>query len=145
MYWVKRIKTSPQSPNFRARLDAFHLMQDDVAGFRASASPETACSNGIAGVEASGMCCTLGCGTCGGPGCGSRGAADGLTAEDCCAWRIRDSGVFCDVSGTAPCIIDSCELLLEKMSTISISNILMCEGMPTSWRLGGTDLIVFQV
>ncbi|CAM9759794.1 unnamed protein product [Ascophyllum nodosum] len=80
---------------------------DDVAGFRASASPETACSNGIAGVEASGMCCTLGCGTCGGPGCGSRGAADGLTAEDCCAWRIRDSGVFCDVSGTAPCIIDS--------------------------------------
>ena len=111
MYWSKLLKISPQNPDSRARLVAFHLTQDVVAGFRAPAASETACSNGITGVEASGMCCALGCGTCGGPGCGKRGAADGLTAADCCVSRIRRSGVFCDVSGTAPCIIDSRELL----------------------------------
>ena len=30
----------------------------------------------------------------------------GLTADDCCVGRILDSDVFCDDSGTAPCIID---------------------------------------
>ena len=110
MYWAKLLKTSPQNPDFRARLDAFHFTQDVVADFRAPASPEE-CSNGISGVEASGMCCTLGCGTCGGRGCGRRGAADGLTAADCCTSRIRRSGVFCDDTLTAPCIIDSRELL----------------------------------
>ncbi|CAM9850942.1 unnamed protein product [Ascophyllum nodosum] len=68
------------------------------------ASTET-CSNGIVGVEGLGECCTLGCGTCGGPGCGRRANMAGLNAADCCVTRIRASGVYCEDSGTAPCII----------------------------------------
>ena len=64
------------------------------------------CSNGIAGVESSDVCCMAECGTCGGAGCGRRGQGAGLTADDCCVGRIRDAGVFCGDSGAAPCIID---------------------------------------
>ncbi|CAM9760210.1 unnamed protein product [Ascophyllum nodosum] len=65
------------------------------------------CSNGISGVEGFGQCCTLGCGICDAKGCVARARDAGLTKEDCCVSRIKTSGVFCDVSGTAPCIIDS--------------------------------------
>ena len=44
--------------------------------------------------------------TCGGAGCGIRAREAGLTADDCCVGRIMDSDVFCDDSGTAPCIIE---------------------------------------
>ena len=40
-------------------------------------------------------------------GCSSRAAAAGLTGEDCCIGRIRDSNVACDDSGEAPCLIDT--------------------------------------
>ena len=64
-------------------------------------------SDGIAGVDKSDVCCVAECGTCGGSGCGSRG--QDLTADDCCVGRIRDANVYCDDSGTAPCIINSGE------------------------------------
>lgn len=63
------------------------------------------CSNGVAGVEGFDQCCALECGTCGGKGCKDGDQSAGLSADDCCAGRIRDSGVMCDVSGTAPCTI----------------------------------------
>ena len=47
----------------------------------------------------------LGCGICGGVGCRQRALAAGLEGEDCCVMRIRESGVECEDSGTAPCII----------------------------------------
>ena len=47
------------------------------------------------------------CGTCGGAGCKTRAEAVGLTADDCCAQRILDFGVYCDEFETAPCIIGS--------------------------------------
>lgn len=64
----------------------------------------TKCSNGITGVERDGICCTPGCGTCGGSGCNQRAREAGLTSEDCCITTIEESGVFCEDSGTAPCI-----------------------------------------
>ncbi|CAN0465773.1 unnamed protein product, partial [Ascophyllum nodosum] len=64
------------------------------------------CSNGVIGVEARGACCVAQCVTCGGAGCGMRAREAGLTADDCCVGRIMDSDVFCDDSGTAPCIIE---------------------------------------
>ena len=65
------------------------------------------CSNGLDGVETSGVCCVAECGTCGGSGCGSRAQAAGLTAADCCVGRITDENVYCDDSEVAPCIIGS--------------------------------------
>lgn len=60
------------------------------------------CTNGVPGIE-NGMgtvCCPSLCGgICGGTGCE---AAD---VENCCAGAIVDSGVYCDDSETAPCII----------------------------------------
>ena len=38
-------------------------------------------------------------------GCSIRADEAGLTADDCCFGRIM-ANVSCDVSGTAPCIID---------------------------------------
>lgn len=63
------------------------------------------CSNGISGVERDGYCCPLMCGACGGSGCSQRARVAGLTSDDCCVTRINESGVYCDESGTAPCII----------------------------------------
>lgn len=62
------------------------------------------CSNGIEGVDNNGAaCCSLSCGTCGGRGCGSRPGG----SSECCRGRIKASGVYCDDSGAAPCIIGS--------------------------------------
>ena len=87
-----------------------HILQRDrhppcLLHLRCS-SPASTCINGVFGVEAGGACCVTQCGACGGAGCGSRGSAAGLTADDRCIGRIMDSNVFCDVSGTAPCITD---------------------------------------
>lgn len=59
------------------------------------------CSNGIDGVESEtgDYCCPSSCGICDGADC----AADG---EGCCGAVIEESGVMCDVSEVAPCIID---------------------------------------
>lgn len=53
------------------------------------------------------MCCVAECGICGGDGCRKRAEAAFLTPEDCCATNIEASGVYCDDSQSAPCIIDS--------------------------------------
>ncbi|CAM9489433.1 unnamed protein product [Ectocarpus fasciculatus] len=46
------------------------------------------------------VCCSAGCGECGGSGCGDRG--DGLTGDDCCHSDIIAANVPC---GSAPCIL----------------------------------------
>ncbi|CAM9499442.1 unnamed protein product, partial [Hapterophycus canaliculatus] len=56
------------------------------------------CSNGLAGYEASDVCCPLSCGTCGGKGCSSRG-------DWCCTSDVKESGDMCSTTGSAPCII----------------------------------------
>lgn len=101
-------------------------IQGDVANYRGSRSssstpaPSTpttlepmtnliTCSNGISGVERDGYCCPLVCGACGGSGCSQRARVVGLTSDDCCVTRIGESGVYCDDSGMAPCIIGESE------------------------------------
>ncbi|CAN0209622.1 unnamed protein product [Ectocarpus sp. 12 AP-2014] len=46
------------------------------------------------------VCCSAGCGECGGSGCGDRGG--GLTGDDCCHSDIIAANVPC---GSAPCIL----------------------------------------
>lgn len=66
------------------------------------------CSDGTEGVDGNGVvCCTIGCTQCGGPGCGVAGVAAGLGASDCCGGIIKASGVYCDDTNTAPCIVGS--------------------------------------
>lgn len=64
-------------------------------------TPTTAqtCSNSLAGYEASGVCCPVDCGTCGGSGCSQLG-------DGCCTKDVISSGVQCSSSRAAPCIID---------------------------------------
>ena len=45
---------------------------------------ETYCDNGLLGVSAGTICCSLGCGECGGDDCDDRG--DGLTADGKKPW-----------------------------------------------------------
>ncbi|CAM9620491.1 unnamed protein product [Ectocarpus sp. 6 AP-2014] len=59
------------------------------------------CDNGLAGVSNGDICCTLGCGTCGGAGCSTR---EGFTGDDCCTANIVANNVLCADSGAAPCI-----------------------------------------
>ncbi|CAM9395437.1 unnamed protein product [Ectocarpus sp. 4 AP-2014] len=49
------------------------------------------------------VCCSAGCGTCGGTGCSQR---PGLTESDCCIGKIEESGPLCSVTGKAPCFVD---------------------------------------
>ena len=58
------------------------------------------CSNDLPGFEASGVCCPLSCGQCGGSGCA-------LLGEGCCTSQVIDSGLLCSVTNAAPCIVDS--------------------------------------
>ena len=62
-------------------------------------------SNGLPGIEVSGICCAPGCPQCGGVGCGSLAFTVGLTASDCCIGPITSAGELCDDTGMAPCII----------------------------------------
>lgn len=66
------------------------------------------CTGGIDGVQSTSLdvCCTAECGTCGGPGCTPANTSS-LTALDCCATEIVDSGVLCSETGTAPCILST--------------------------------------
>ncbi|CAM9848428.1 unnamed protein product, partial [Ectocarpus sp. 12 AP-2014] len=67
---------------------------------------ESTCSNGLEGIDHRGeICCSLGCGQCGGPGCDASGASNGLGAESCCPPEVHDSGRYCDDTNEAPCII----------------------------------------
>ncbi|CAM9225226.1 unnamed protein product, partial [Ectocarpus fasciculatus] len=60
------------------------------------------CSNGLAGYEKSGACCSVGCGTCGGEGCSQLGEG----AESCCTSNIIAAGEPCSEKGAAPCVVD---------------------------------------
>ncbi|CAM9361846.1 unnamed protein product [Ascophyllum nodosum] len=63
------------------------------------------CSNGFPGFEdtVNFVCCDVGCGLCGGPGCGN---VRGLTGNDCCSETIATNGTLCSVAGEAPCILE---------------------------------------
>lgn len=65
-------------------------------------SPST-CPNGLAGVADASVCCSEECGQCGGSGCGSITGTGGPSS--CCAATILASGVSCDQTGQAPCIM----------------------------------------
>lgn len=68
------------------------------------------CSNGLEGIQSTSddVCCVEGCGVCGGVGCTPANTSS-LTAADCCASEIIESGVFCETSGAAPCIVTTGE------------------------------------
>ncbi|CAM9997801.1 unnamed protein product, partial [Ectocarpus fasciculatus] len=72
---------------------------------------DTVCeTNGFAGFEGTSrqgalICCTNGCGQCGGNNCESNW--DPLDEDDCCAATINQAGNLCSVTGEAPCIIDN--------------------------------------
>ena len=72
---------------------------------------EQTCSNGLPGYSsannAAEFCCPLGCGYCGGVGCGSSGQEFGLVGLDCCQSGIFSTQVFCSESDSSPCIIES--------------------------------------
>ncbi|CAM9628235.1 unnamed protein product, partial [Ectocarpus sp. 12 AP-2014] len=66
------------------------------------------CSDGIEGIDGNGVvCCPLGCDQCGGTGCFTAGAANGLDSGVCCKGSIKSSGNYCDDTGEAPCIYGS--------------------------------------
>ncbi|CAM9743359.1 unnamed protein product [Scytosiphon promiscuus] len=69
------------------------------------------CSNGFPGIQASNdngeVCCRAGCNQCGGAGCGSSGAAEGLDNTDCCINGILNNQVLCSTRLAAPCIMDN--------------------------------------
>ncbi|CAN0255216.1 unnamed protein product [Pylaiella littoralis] len=73
-----------------------------------STSETNTCIGGTEGIDGNGVvCCPLGCGECGGSKCGKAGTAAGLGADACCGGAIKDSGVYCDDTYQAPCIIGS--------------------------------------
>ena len=100
---------------FLAAARFYPLMQGLTSCESPPPPPPTApaCSNGVPGVEADGVCCVAECETCGGAGCRNRARAVGLTSDDCCVQRISDSGVYCDDSETAPCIVRDGECLFS--------------------------------
>ncbi|CAN0397850.1 unnamed protein product, partial [Pylaiella littoralis] len=63
------------------------------------------CSDGTPGVDGNGVvCCSSGCTQCGGPKC-STSSLPHFDGSDCCGGTIKESGVYCDESHEAPCII----------------------------------------
>ena len=82
------------------------------------------CSNGLPGYSsvnnAAEFCCPLGCGYCGGIGCGSSGEEFGLIGLDCCQSGIFSTQVFCSESDSSPCIIES-YLLDPTLYTTSVA------------------------
>ncbi|CBJ33670.1 Unsaturated glucuronyl hydrolase, family GH88 [Ectocarpus siliculosus] len=68
----------------------------------------TTCSNGVEGIDGNGVvCCPLECNECGGTGCTNSGRAAGLGSESCCGGGVKASGMYCDETNEAPCIIGS--------------------------------------
>ncbi|CAM9915071.1 unnamed protein product, partial [Hapterophycus canaliculatus] len=63
------------------------------------------CLNGFEGLDGFGSyCCPIGCNQCGGNGCASSGAENGLSGTECCGGGVKRAGVYCADSGAAPCI-----------------------------------------
>jgi len=66
------------------------------------------CPGSIPGISAGDtVCCPFECKQCGGRGCASSGSAAGLGWEECCGSGVKESDIYCDESGKAPCIIGS--------------------------------------
>lgn len=67
---------------------------------------EPTCSNGFDGIDGTNdrgtVCCTAGCGQCGGTGCGG---IEGLDNTNCCINGVIDNQLSCDEAGSAPCVI----------------------------------------
>ncbi|CBJ33624.1 hypothetical protein Esi_0531_0003 [Ectocarpus siliculosus] len=63
------------------------------------------CDGGIVGIQASDVCCSLSCESCGGSGCSGRDGGE----DECCGGGVRASGRDCSVTGEAPCIVTSPE------------------------------------
>lgn len=70
--------------------------------------PEGTCEGGIPGIQSKLSCCVLACGQCGGSGCSTAG---GLTSAECCESGVASSGVLCEVSGAAPCVVDAAGII----------------------------------
>ncbi|CAM9946003.1 unnamed protein product [Ascophyllum nodosum] len=89
------------------------------------------CGSGISGIKSGRgeICCVKGCGKCGGSGCG---AIDGYTADECCEGNIESSGVLCEDTGEAPCIIDT-SILWGTLPNPSPSPIMT---IPSSCNIG---------
>lgn len=74
------------------------------------ASNDSVCDNGMTGVQDpdTDVCCPLTCGdSCGGDGCGK---ITGVSASDCCAETILQSGRTCDNTGEPPCFVTAGKL-----------------------------------
>ncbi|CAB1103402.1 unnamed protein product [Ectocarpus sp. CCAP 1310/34] len=95
------------------------------------------CDNGLAGVSNGDYCCTLGCGTCGGPGCSTR--AEGLDGNDCCTANIAQNGILCAESGAAPCIGDVEDDVPTETETMDPSY-LGCYSDPADSRMFVQDI-----
>ncbi|CAB1108450.1 unnamed protein product [Ectocarpus sp. CCAP 1310/34] len=61
------------------------------------------CDGGIVGIQASDVCCSASCGSCGGSGCTSRDGG----SESCCGGGVRASGRYCSITGEAPCLANA--------------------------------------
>eukprot|EP00903_Cladosiphon_okamuranus_P019666 g18077.t2 len=69
------------------------------------------CSNGLPGYEASGVCCPVSCGRCGGSGCSALG-------DGCCTSGVKKDGDLCSVTLAAPCNIDGPLDLIDSIDSI---------------------------
>lgn len=69
-----------------------------------SKSADAWCADGIAGIRFGDVCCVEKCGTCGGTGCATVGGSY-HGADECCAAAIMESGVSCNDSRAAPCML----------------------------------------
>ena len=82
------------------------------------------CSNGLVGFEGTNdngsACCPIGCGQCGGAGCGAVGRDEGLDNTDCCINGVLNNQELCSVTGTAPCVIDGGESFCTTNSGFEI-------------------------
>lgn len=67
------------------------------------------CANDLPGYDGSNdngdVCCPLGCGSCGGPGCVRFGSEEGLDRFSCCINGILGSQLDCSETGEAPCVV----------------------------------------
>lgn len=119
-------------------LSTYSLVYNTVRTLRA----ESICiyeGVGFSGIEGSNdngsVCCPVGCGQCGGPGCYSSGVAFGLTNTACCINGVLNSADRCSDTNQAPCIIDGMFLAPKhhRLCSYAISPIMR---RISNYRLG---------
>ncbi|CAM9918553.1 unnamed protein product, partial [Ectocarpus fasciculatus] len=97
------------------------------------------CDGGIVGIQASDVCCSSSCGSCGGSGCTSRDGG----AEACCGGGVRASGRYCSVTGEAPCItVETCDGGIVGIQTSDVccsASCGSCGGSGCTSRDGGAE------